>query len=120
MKHNDFDVDVKIDKTNLANLFHVYDDESLGNLALRYNVNRTFVVDGIENASKEVYQEYTVMSPDTWTNISFKFYQTTRLWWLICKMNGIVDPTAEISSGTKLKIMKEKYVKIVLDNIRIG
>lgn len=46
---------------------------------------------------------YTVGVGDTLPNISYLFYQTTSLWWVIARKNGIVVPTS-IQPGDTLLI----------------
>lgn len=48
-------------------------------------------------------KSYTVSDGDNLPNISWKFYQTTTLWWIIARVNGIVDPLS-IKSGDILRI----------------
>ena len=43
------------------------------------------------------------------TTISYQYYSTTTLWWLIVMFNGFLHPH-EIPSGYKLKIPKLSYI----------
>lgn len=56
------------------------------------------------------------------TTISFRYYRTTSLWWLIVMFNGFIHPH-EIPSGYVLKIPKLSYIlskvkKPVKDSIK--
>ena len=66
---------------------------------------------------QSTYTTYQINYGDTWTNISFKFYNTIGLWWLICKFNNIINPFTEITPGKFIKIPSEQVVKIILSNI---
>ena len=37
-------------------------------------------------------------------NIAFKLYKDERLWWVICLVNGIANPCADIYVGQLLKV----------------
>lgn len=36
--------------------------------------------------------------------ISYRFYNTEELWWLICVYNGIIDPLTELVTGLTIQI----------------
>ena len=114
------EIEEKLSATDLANIFNVYEDSKLGDKNYTYNVNRTMHVTGLQNPDNSLYEEYTAHKGDTWTGISYKYYGTTRLWWLICKMNDIFDPTELPDWGTKVKILKEDYVREILGLIKLG
>lgn len=47
---------------------------------------------------------YTLTRPNFLPNISYKFYGTTSLWWVIARFNGIIFPLKEIKVGVTLNI----------------
>ena len=63
------------------------------------------------------YVEYEIAFGDTWTNISFKFYNTIKLWWLICKFNNIINPFTELQIGKRIKIPDKTIVENILTSI---
>jgi hypothetical protein len=65
-----------------------------------------------------LYINYQVVDNDTWSLISYKNYGTTRLWWLICKMNNINNPTVSPEIGQIVKILNKDYVKAILEKIK--
>ena len=67
-----------------------------------------------EFTNVEITPEYA-SAPDL---ISFDKYGTTRLWWIICLYNGIVDPTFDIKSGVVLRIPSLEGIKSYLAKIR--
>jgi nucleoid-associated protein YgaU len=112
------DLNVTLSETDLANLFNVYDETSLGKNFKTFNLNRTVNIKGLDNISSKYYTFYEVRGDDSWTLISYKYYGTTRLWWLICKANSIIDPTQQPEAGTKLKILNEDIIKSILQVIK--
>lgn len=46
--------------------------------------------------------------------ISYKFYETIKLWWIICKFNNIIDPFKELTIGKNIKVPSLDLVKQVL------
>lgn len=76
-----------------------------------------------QNATEEVFFYYIVQPDDNIYKISYKFYNTVELWWVILLANDAVDPLnfldnvkngeIQISEDRKnrlIKILKDKYV----------
>jgi len=121
MKQYEFDeIDEKLESADLANIFNIYEDPKIGSNYFTYNINRTINITGADNMSPEYYEEYIAFEGETWTSIADKHYGTHRLWWIVCKMNGIIDPSNLPDHGTKLKILKEDYVRSLLENIKLN
>lgn len=81
MKISDLDEDyLKI--TDLENMMSLYIDKKG---RLMFNLNETMYVD----ADKSQMMAYTCDHPMHWTTLSYKLYQTTRLAWLLCKVNNV-------------------------------
>jgi hypothetical protein len=57
---------------------------------------------------------YELKETDTWTGISYIYYGTISLWWLICKFNGIKNPFTDILPGRIIKIPVKKIVDDIL------
>lgn len=121
MKHNEYeDITEEIIDTDLANTFHVYGEPKLGGPTnLTYNVNRTFNVIGTDNISLEIYEKRKVRKGETWTTISYDYYKDDRLWWLVCKMNNIKDPSVQPTENQEILLLRDDYVKQVLDEIKV-
>ena len=99
-------------------MFNVYSTPKIAGNTRIYNINRTASILGLDNIAEGNYFEYVVETNDTWPLISFKNYGTTRLWWLVLKMNEIVDPTQDPEIGSSLKLLNENLVNSLLDAIR--
>ena len=118
MKTNDLDIsdDAKLKMTDLANIFHVFEDQkTLGEGFLSFDINRTLALEGVENMSRGVFREYKVVTEDTWALISYKFYGTTRLWWLVCKVNGISNPLVDPEEGSLIKVISKEHAQTILE-----
>ena len=107
-----------LSRSDMANLFNVEFDSTLGANTLTYNINHTVSLSNISNISNEYYTQYIVKEGDTWPLISWRNYNTTLLWWIICKTNGIANPLQEPEIGTTLKILNSGAVSQILDGIR--
>jgi hypothetical protein len=102
-----------LDENNFANLFSVVD---LGEKSY-FNINKTINIVNLNDIPTSKYYIYELSEKDTWTGISFKFYNTYKLWWLICKFNNIQNPFNELSAGDCIKVLKPQYVKTILNNL---
>ena len=67
-----------------------------------------------DDLSPEAYVTYEICTGDSWTNISYKFYATIELWWLICKFNNIKDPLKMPVPGEYIKIPGDEIKESVL------
>ena len=68
--------------TDLENIFDIYVDKR--NNAV-FNANETLYI----NVNKDTLPEFVCSSPMHWTILSYKIYGTTRLAWLLLKINNI-------------------------------
>jgi len=112
-----------ISALNFANIFNVYDEPKLGATFKTYNINRTLNFTDLDKTSTDnngLFTPHRVESGDTWTTLSFKFYQTIELWWLVAKVNNIIDPTEDPTIGSVIRILKSDTVNDILTSIREG
>lgn len=106
---------------NFANLFNVYDEPKLGITYKTYSINRTLNFTDLDSTSTEnnsLFTPYKVQSGDTWTTLSYKFYQTIELWWLIAKVNNIANPTIDPEIGSTIRILKADTINQIIQTIR--
>lgn len=111
----------KLSALSLANIFNVNDEPKLGSTFKTYSINRTVNFTDLDNStttSNALFIPYKVIANDNWTIISYKFYQTIELWWLIAKVNNIADPTVDPIVGTTIKILTSDVVNQILSVIR--
>lgn len=108
--------DVGISDKSLANLFNI----ELRNGKYEFNSNKTVIINGSQDASQELYFVHRFSIGDSWTSISFKYYDTTDLWWIICKFNNVVNPNIIPAIGTMIMIPKKDLVDFILREITIS
>lgn len=104
---------IRLNRNNLANILIQFVDKN-GHLV--FNNNDTIILDLSDNGST-LFQIYTVCAKDTYQTISYKFYGTVQLWWLIAKMNGITDATILPKVGTNIKILSSEFLNTVLNSV---
>ncbi len=105
--------DIVIDPENLENLYNIFQDSDGYYF---FNLTRTVIFP--EDLNQDIYVQYIVKPKDMWTTISYKFYNTVKLWWLVCAANNIRNPIVVPKVGNILKILNNFVVKDVLTKIR--
>lgn len=103
----------KLDRFDFANLFYVVEK----NENSYFNINKTIEFVNLENTSSNFYTVYEVSATDSWASISFVFYKTYKLWWIICKFNNIKNPFTELTPGKLIKIPNKDLVDSILTTI---
>jgi LysM repeat protein len=104
----------RLEEMQYENIFKVYLDKDD---FYYYNLLQTVHIPSAEELPAGMFTEYTVTYEDTLPFISHKFYSTTKLWWLICSINKIINPTQILQPGTILKIPKQEIVRTILTEI---
>ncbi len=111
----------KLSALSLANIFNVNDEPKLGATFKTYSINRTVNFTDLDTSTttnNALFIPYKIIANDNWTIISYKFYQTIELWWLIAKVNNIANPTEDPVVGTTIKILTSDVVNQILSVIR--
>ena len=111
MKRKDIKELGEISRYNLDNIFDVHKDE---NGIYFYNLYNSVYFD--DNISTSLYTEHIFSEGDTWTTLSYKYYKTVELYWIILAANNIQNPLNLPDSGTKLKILKDFVVSDILSS----
>ena len=100
---------------DLEQMLNVYlDEHGMWNL----NINSSFYA---INLPDEILSGYVLPSDMRWPSISFQIYGTTRLAWLLMKLNGIKDGDIfkVMPAGHAVKYLeKGKYVDKILATIQ--
>ena len=63
-------------------------------------------------------RSYDIVSPPPgmpYSILSYRMYGTMNLWWLICTINGIDDPTQLTKAEDRLKIIKQEHIGKILN-----
>ena len=98
--------------TDLDNFFNVYKDKH-GNYV--FNLNNSLYFDFNEQGM----QKYTVTGTMHWPLISYKLYGTTRLAWLLMKLNHITtDKVFEPKkAGDKVLCLSKQQLQSIVDSV---
>lgn len=115
IKNNVFDKNYtqKLDNYNFANLFNVVNKGKNSYFNLCRSIY--FNVDNIDPSLIDIYE---IAEGDTWTNISYRYFGTIKLWWLICKFNNIKNPFKELETGKFLKIPTKELMESIINIIQ--
>ena len=107
------DIDDKTQFADLENFFDVYEDKTSYGDPFAYNLNSTVYFEGIPQL------EHKLQHDMFWTTLSYEIYQTTRLWWLLMKVNNVgVDEIFEpVRAGSTVKYIDKDVVRDVIMDI---
>ena len=116
-KQNNIDTLANLASLQLENLFYVYSENVYGtNQNYFYNLISTVNIP--QDLDQGTYTTFVVTSNYMpWTLIYQKVYNTPLLWWLICSVNNIQDPTKFPTAGTLLKVLTPAYVTGILQQL---
>lgn len=103
-----------LDKYDFSNLFNVVNKGEKS----YFNLCKNIYFDNVNEMSSNDVTDYIILEDDSWTSISYKFYNTYKLWWLICKFNGISNPFYDIIPGKKIKIPSKEMADTIMDIIK--
>lgn len=105
----------KLSIQNYENIFNIYQDSDDF-----YFYNLLKKVDIPADLDGSYYEYYTVKANDTWPTISYKFYKSVKLWWIICSANQIINPVAFPEAGKVIKIPTQQTVQLILSKVQQG
>ena len=77
-----------------------------------YNILKTITVP--TNLNDDLFIIIKPLPNDTWTNLSYLYYNTINLWWLIALLNNVFNP---FEMPITLRILKPEYLDAVLNTI---
>jgi len=81
-----------------------------------YNILKNISIFPADDPSVE--DDYIIRPGDTWVYISYKYYNTMDLYWLVMEYNNIRNPTKFPEVGTKIKLLNASYVYPVLTELK--
>jgi len=81
------------------------------------NIFRSYSINTSIESKTVFYDMYSVDNDDWWDTISYKFYDTPLLWWIVAIMNNVVNPFEELVEGTEIKILRKEYLYNILSDI---
>ena len=108
-----YDIDVKVDDNDFENFFQIYTDRK-GNYS--FNLNSTIYL----SFSDDVYGHYTTKTDLFWTTISYNIYGTTRLAWLLMKLNDVKPESMfdVVKAATDVKYIDGEALSLVMNEVR--
>ncbi len=112
MKQNDITSLPTVSYYRYENFFNVYKDDNGF-----YFYNLLCSINLFPAPNSDVEDEYVIKFNDTWASISYKYYNTMDLWWLVCAYNKIQNPVIRPSNGTVIKLLKTNYVAAVVTSL---
>lgn len=98
---------------DMANLFIQFLDK---NNNVVYNINDSVALNFLD-PSDNLVSIYLVGDKDTFQTIAYKFYGTTRLWWLIARLNNVEDAFIRPKSGSYLKILNPSLITTIASQL---
>lgn len=98
---------------DMANLFIQFLDK---NNNVVYNINDSVALNFLD-PSDNLVSIYLVGDKDTFQTIAYKFYGTTRLWWLIARLNNVEDAFIRPKSGSYLKILNPSLITTITSQL---
>lgn len=98
--------------TDLDNFFDVFIDARNNTV---FDINKTLYID----VDRSKLPDFIVDTPMHWTLISYKIYGTTRLAWLLWKLNnvGVKAIFEALQPGDKVKYLPKTYVDSIVASI---
>jgi len=96
-------------------LFNIVEDiqgnEKLFNIFKSYDLN--------DDMKTSIYFDmYEVGHDEWWENISYYYYNTPYLWWIILLINETENPFECLEEGIFLKILRPEYIYQLLKEIK--
>lgn len=104
----------KLDNYDYANLFNVINKGEKS----YFNLCKNIYFDNTQYLTSSDVETYIIVDDDSWSSISYRFYRTYKLWWLICKFNNITNPFYELTPGKEIKIPSKEMVDSILAIIK--
>ncbi len=105
----------KLNKNSYANIFEVVNKGENS----YFNLCKGVSFKNLDYLDSSLFSSYMIQENDSWTNISYKFFHTVELWWLICKFNEVKNPFKELTPGTIIRIPSDDIKDTILNSINV-
>jgi hypothetical protein len=113
MKHNEVpNVSIQLTPQNYENIFNVHQDKDD-----MYYYDLLKKVNFPENLNENTFKVYSVTRGDSWALIAWKHYRNVKLWWTICAVNQITNPTQLPETGSQIKIINATVIRSILNQL---
>jgi hypothetical protein len=100
-----------ISKHHYENIFNMYREDGYSFYNLLQHIVLPKEIDPV------ICDEKPVQPGMPYSVLSHRIYGTMHLWWLICVVNNIYDPTKLTQPGDILRIVKPEFVGKILGQI---
>ena len=109
---DDEDIKEKLKITDLENAFDIFVDKKLNNM---FNLNKSIYI----NVDLESLPKFQCTHTMHWTLISYKIYNTTRLAWLLWKVNKVKmeDTFKAKQPGDVVRYLPKDYVQAIVADL---
>lgn len=97
---------------DMENIFEIYRDKKNN---YHYNLNSSIYFE----FPRHSILTYTVTTPVQWSILSYKLYNSTRLAWLLMKINNVNPKNImkKIYPGEKIKYISQEEIRPLVENI---
>ena len=106
---------IRLNNVSLLKLFGVLEDiqndEKIFNIFKSYELNS-------EMESNVHYELHEVGHNEWWEYISYNYYGTPYLWWILPLINEVTNPFEWLEEGKFLKVLKPEYIYQLLKEIK--
>ena len=103
-----------LEDLDFESIFKVCVDSKKG--IYHYNILKTVNIPN--KIERELFTVVNINAQQPLTALSHSVYGTTKLWWLICAANQIINPVKFIPPGTGLKVIKPRYIAYIINLIK--
>lgn len=105
-----------ITNTSRIQMYNILYDTELKEYFL--NIFKSYIVSEDNLNTEQLFYYHTVEDEDWLDTISYKYYDTPGLWWLVCIPNKMVNPFEGLVVGDIIKVLKEKYLYIIFTDMK--
>jgi hypothetical protein len=110
-------VNIKHDIERYENIFNMYQfDNSNGDTYVFYNILSKISLPS--DLDENIFDFYKITGKMPLTTLSYIFYRTQHLWWLIMVINNIKNPVKNIEAGSVIKIIKREYLDSIFESLK--
>lgn len=104
-----------LDNNSILNMFDILQDSDNNYLI---NIFKSYILDDRLLENPDLFHLYTIKNDDWWDQISYKYYGTPKLWWLITMVNRINNPFEDYNETDIIKILKREYLYDMIKSIK--
>lgn len=104
---------IGLKQTDMANMFNAYKE---GTETFFY-MGRTLTFGNIEKLNEKYVIKHLWEDEDTWYRLAHKYYENSKLWWIICRANNVKNPLDPPDVGTTINIPVKGIMQSVINKI---